>query len=128
MVECPCGLSDELKKLSQLRLTDFVVLHATICQIKTLVGHMVGSHRSYNNFNVFSCVPYPCARSQGVNEFTTKLEALDQAAPEDHNHMVAFPNVGMDQDIELNRMITLILSNSFHLIIGLNLTLIQNEF
>ncbi len=66
---------------------------------------MVGSHRSYDNFNLFSCVPYPCARSQGVNE-STKLETLDQAAPEDHNHMVAFPNVGMDQDIELNRMLT----------------------
>jgi len=51
------------------------------------------------SFNVFSCVPYPCVGSQGVDE-STKLEALNQAAPEDCNHMAAFPNVGMDQDIE----------------------------
>jgi hypothetical protein len=57
------------------------------------------------SFTVFSCVPYPCVGSQGVDE-STKLEALNQAAPEDHNHMAAFPNVGMDQDIELNRMLT----------------------
>lgn len=56
-------------------------------------------------FNVFSCVHYPCAGSQGVDE-STKLEALNQAAPEDHNHIASFPNVSMDQDVELNRMLT----------------------